>query len=129
MKKNRTEVIEFINSLSGYEGYVQFSHRAIDIEKDLFLETNPKVEDEEGFVYEAHFENGIESIAIRQLNESWLVSTTDITNAERETFYAIADLKVNMAQVWEAKKDALCENMDVMKLEKVVFAGFEKGDK
>lgn len=128
MKKNRTEIIAYINSLSGYEGYVQFSHRPIDIQKDIFREANPKVENEKGFIYEAHFSNGIESISIRQLNESWLVSTTNITNAELETFHAIADLKVNMAQIWEAKEDTLCENMKVMKLEKVVFAGFEKGD-
>jgi hypothetical protein len=41
MRKNRTEVIEYINGLKEYEGYVQFSHRAIDLDKDIF----PKVED------------------------------------------------------------------------------------
>lgn len=126
MKKNRTEIIEYINSLNGYEGYVQFSHRPIKLDKDVFIETNPQVEDEEGFVYEAHFSNSVESITIRQLNESWLVSTTNITDAEIETFHGISDLKVNMAQIWEATKDQLCENMEVMKLKKVVFAGFEK---
>jgi CRISPR type III-associated protein (TIGR04423 family) len=40
----------------------------------------------------------------------------------------IDTLKVKMAQVWEKEADALCEGMDVMKLKKVVFAGFEKGE-
>jgi len=33
-----------------------------------------------------------------------------------------------MAQIWEPENDKLCENMPVMKLKKVVFAGFTKGD-
>ena len=128
MKTNKIEIIEYINTLKGYEGYVQFSHRAIDIEKDVFLTKDPKVEDESGFIYEGHFLNADESIAIRQLNDAWLISTTSIANLELETFHGIADLKINMAQVWESKKDDLCEGMEVNKLEKVVFAGFAKGE-
>ena len=130
MRKNRTEVIEYINELKAYEGYVQFSHRAIDLDKDIF----PKVEDidegdvRDGFVYEAHFCKANESIMIRQLNHEWVVSVTDISDAEQETFYGIADLKINMAQIWKTEKDELCEGMEVMKLQKVVFAGFEKGE-
>ena len=128
MRKNRDEIIDYINMLSGYEGYVQFSHRAIDIEKDVFIDKEPKVEDEDGFIYEAHFTNGNDSIMIRQQNDAWVVSTTTIKDAELETFHAIAGLKVNMAQIWEAKEDELCEGMEVLKLQKVVFAGFEKGE-
>ena len=126
MRKNREEVIAYTNTLGGYEGYVQFSHRAIDIDKDVFIDKEPKVEDEVGFIYEAHFSNGNVSIMIRQQNDAWVVSTTNIEDAEFETFHAIAGLKVKMAQIWEAKKDELCEGMEVMKLQKVVFAGFEK---
>lgn len=129
MKKSRTEVIAFINTLEGYDGYVQFSHRPINLEKDVFNGVSPKVEDEEGFVYEAHFCKENESIMIRQINADWLVSITDISNTALETFHGIADLKVNMAQIWKSQKDKLCENMDVMKLEKVVFAGFKKDEK
>jgi len=128
MKKNRTEVIEYINTLKGYEGYVQFSHRPIDIEKDVFVNKDPKVEDEDGFIYEAHFSNGNDSITIRQFNDSWLVSKVNISNNDVETFQGISDLRINMAQVWESKKDDLCEGMEVEKLEKVVFAGFAKGE-
>lgn len=129
MKKNRVEVIEYINGLKGYEGYVQFSHRAIDLERDVFIGKELEVKNELGFVYEAHFCNGVESIMIRQVNADWLVSKTDITNAELETFHGIDNLKVKMAQIWKPEKDDLCKDMDVMKLQKVVFAGFEKGVK
>jgi CRISPR type III-associated protein (TIGR04423 family) len=128
MRKNRTEVIEYINGLKGYEGYVQFSNRPIKIEEDVFMGRDPKVEEKEGFVYEAHFSNAVESIAIRQQNEAWLVSVSNIENAELETFHAIAGLKVNMAQIWVEKEDELCEGMKVKKLQKVVFAGFERGE-
>jgi len=129
MKKNRTEIIEYINTLKGYEGYVQFSHRPIDIAKDVFAGRDPQLEIEEGFVYEAHFANQKESIGIKQVNDAWLVSQTSIENVPTETFSAIADLKVNMAQIWEVESDALCEDMEVMKLKKVVFAGFAGGEK
>ena len=131
MRKNRVEVIEYINGLKDYEGYIQFSHRAIDLEKDIF----PRVEDidksdaKDGFVYEAHFYKNNESIMIRQLNHEWVVSVTDISDEKFEVtiekFYAITGLKVNMAQMWEAKEDKLCADMKVMKLQKVVFAGFQ----
>jgi len=129
MRKNRTEVIEYINSLKEYEGYVQFSHRPIDLERDLFPRTEDIVpETKQSFVYEAHFCKGSTSVMIRQVNDAWLVSETDINSAEFETFYGIAGLKVKMAQIWEEKPDELCEGMNVNKLQKVVFAGFEKGE-
>jgi hypothetical protein len=33
MKKSHTEIIEYINALKGYQGYVQFSDRRIE---DIF---------------------------------------------------------------------------------------------
>ena len=131
--KNKKEVIDYINELQGYQGYVQFSHRPIDKSKDIFLDNNPKIEDEEGFIYEAHFCNGKESISIRQINNSWLVSKTDISNIDKNDMQEfITDIekfnyKVKMAQIWEEVKDELCENMEVKKLTKVVFAGFING--
>jgi hypothetical protein len=64
--KTKEEVIKFINDLDGYQGYVQFSYRPIDKDKDIFIDKNPKVENEAGFVYEAHFYNGKNSITIKQ---------------------------------------------------------------
>lgn len=131
MRKSRTEIIEYINELKEYEGYVQFSHRPIDLDKDIF----PRVEDidandaRDGFVYEAHFCKEHESIMIRQLNHEWVVSTTDISHVELETFHGIDNLKIKMAQIWEEEPDEYCANMRVKKLKKVVFAGFEKGGK
>ena len=134
--ETKTEVINYINSLDTYEGYVQFSHRPIDKNKDIFYEGKSlKVEDEAGFIYEAHFCNGINSIQIRQVNDSWLVSETDISNVNAaDTQSYISDIesfpyKVKMVQIWEIEEDELCDNMEVKKLKKVVFAGFEGASK
>lgn len=135
MRKNRTEVIEYINGLKGYRGYVQFSHRPLK-QKDIFEESDPQIDiEKKGFIYEAHFCNAKQSIMIRQINNEWLVSTTDISKAKEIEFYVLEKTKhleniksnwIKMAQIWEEKPDELCEGMGVMKLQKVVFAGFEK---
>ena len=128
---NKKEVIDYINKLQGYQGYVQFSHRAIDSKKDIFNDETVQVEDESGFIYEAHFCNDKQSISIRQINDSWLISITDITglNDTQEYLTDISDFnyKVQMAQIWIAEDDPLCKNMKVKKLKKVVFAGFING--
>ena len=132
----KQKVIEYINNLQNYQGYVQFSHRRIDKTKDIFVETNPKITDEEGFIYEAHFYNEKEkkSISIRQINDKWFISKTDISNIDETNIQEyLTDIKefnykVKMVQIWEKENDPLCENMKVKKLKKVVFAGF-KGEK
>lgn len=133
---HKEEVLSFINSdLGSYRGYVQFSHRPLK-SIDIFEESDPCVAiEEEGFVYEAHFCNGNNSIMIRQINEAWIVSKTSVGNVKDEeiAFYALEKTKhlkkvksnwVKMAQIWEMKPDALCEDMEVMNLQKVVFVGF-----
>ena len=133
--QTKKEVINYINDeLKGYQGYVQFSDRSIDKTKDIFLETDPNITDEKGFIYEAHFCNDKESISIKQINDRWLISKTDISNIDgtdiQEYLTDIKEFnyKVKMAQIWEEENDPLCENMKVKKLKKVVFAGF-KGEK
>ncbi len=127
------ELVAAINSeLEGYEGYVQFSHRPIDKNRDIFIGISPKVENEAGFIYEAHFCNGTQSISIRQVNGNFIVLTTDISDISQENVQAyLTDIEacpnINMAQIWEAETDKLCEGMPVEKLQKVVFAGFVKG--
>lgn len=135
MKKNKQEVIDYINNIKGYEGYVQFSHRVIDKNKDIFYDGKEvSVEGENGFIYEAHFCNGEKSIQIRQINDSWLVSQTDIQNIDsKDEDEYISEIegfeyKIKMAQIWEDEIDTLCEDMQVKKLKKVVFVGFIKGD-
>jgi len=129
----KQKVIEYINNLQNYQGYVQFSHRPIEKSKDIFLDNNPQIKDEEGFVYEAHFCNGKESIAIKQINDGWFISKTDISNIDKNDIQEFItdiekfDYKVKMAQIWEEVGDELCENMPVKKLKKVVFAGFING--
>lgn len=132
----KEDIIKIINeNYRDYEGYVQFSNRPIDREKDIFYNGKKvEIEGESGFVYEAHFCNGNESVAIRQINDTWVISTTDISNvAPKDTEKYISDIKdfgykIKMAQIWEEEKDEYCENITVMKLKKVVFAGFAKGD-
>jgi len=135
MKKE--DIIETINTkYRDYEGYVQFSHRPINEEKDIFLKGQKvEVAKEDGFIYEAHFCNGVTSVTIRQLNDGWFISETDISEiAEKDTQEFISDIedfnrKINMAQVWEEKEDTYCEDMPVKKLQKVVFAGFVGGER
>lgn len=128
MKKNETEIIEYINTLKGYEGYIQMSNAPI---KDIW--TTPSTitfSPQSGFIYEAHFFNGKDSISIRQINDAWYVDETkDVPLTDTRIYFAKQSLKVRMAQIWEEDNDLLCENMPVLKLKKVVFAGFENGGK
>ena len=139
MFNEKSEVIDYINSLEDYRGYVQFSHRPLE-QKDVFEDRDPKVQDEEGFVYEAHFSNAQNSIMIRQQNAVWVVSETAISDIDEKDmeYFSLektALLKsvnsnwVKMAQIWKSEADELCDGMEVMKLQEVVFAGFEKEKK
>ncbi len=134
MQKSREEVINYINDLKDYEGYVQFSHRPIDLKKDIFprSENIDENDTKDGFIYEAHFYNGKDSITIRQVNGHWLVSSTHFSEIydkknDIKSYNSIAG-KIKMAQIWKAQPDNLCKDMEVMKLQKVVFVGFEKGE-
>ncbi len=133
MSKEKTEiltkdsVLNHINSLNGFRGYVQFSHREIDINKDLFINSDPKVTKEDGFIYEAHFANDSEYVTIKQLNDKWIANRGSLENSEIQEYYGIGGIKVKMAQIWEEDEDELCKNMIVKKLKKVVFAGFAQG--
>lgn len=126
MKKNREEIIEYINNLKGYQGYVQFSNRKIE---DIFRDfSDIHVEEKGGFVYEAHFYNAKDSISIKQINESWFVDESkNISLEDVETYIGIDNLKLTMAQQYCEVEDELCEGMKVKKIEKVVFAGFVNG--
>ena len=124
-----TEVIEYINSLKDYQGYVQFSDRPIE---DIY--TTPSsisVDAKGGFVYEAHFCNDVESITIKQINDVWIGSNTNIKDIKDEdmTTYFAYEKNVKMAQIWQEESDDMCEDMLVKKLKKVVFAGFAGGEK
>ncbi len=128
MRLNRDEVIDYINNLKGFRGYVQFSNRPLDLAKDIFTDNDPKVDNEIGFIYEAHFANENEYITIKQSNNSWAVDRGSLKNIEIQKFYGIAGNKVKMEQIWQEESDELCEDMLVKKLKKVVFAGFAQGD-
>jgi len=136
--KDKSQLIDDINSLINYQGYVQFSHRPIDLKTDVFKDKKVFIENDakDGFIYEAHFCNEKESIAIKQINDSWLVSKTPLSNIDKKDIqiYESIDGTIRMAQVWKHERDILCDDgnnergREVKKLKKVVFAGFV-GDK
>ena len=134
MKKNKEEIIKYINEeLQNYQGYIQYSNRAISKKDDIFIKDNPKADEKGGFIYEAHFCNGQKSIMIRQINDSWIVSETDISQVPKDDIQSyISDIKdfkykIKMAQIWLDEEDKLCDEMIVKKLKKVVFVGFNNG--
>ncbi len=126
MKTNQ-EVIKYIDSLKNYCGYVQFSDEKLR-ECDIFKEYQEiKLSPTDGFIYEAHFFNGVDSISIRQINGSWLVSENkNIPLTDTQDYISNIENfpKIKMAQIWEEVDDEFCENMKVKKLLKVLFAGF-----
>lgn len=130
-------IIDYINNLKGYQGYIQMSDKPISDIWENFSDIS--FTPSSGFVYEAYFFNGIDSISIKQINDGWLVSKTNISKQleakkqdknyeDIQTYHAINGLKVKMVQIWESENDSFCENTPVLKLKKVVFAGFVKGD-
>ena len=138
MRKNRDEILKYVNeNLKGYEGYIQLMGKKIDKEH-LFLEgeRDPSLGEDE-LIYEAHFFSKSEnkSVSIRQINDGWFVDEVDLNKVTLEengtkTFYSkFSDFKIKMAQIWEEENDKLCENLPVLKLQKIVFAGFEKDEK
>ena len=138
--ESNESLIEYIDTLKSYEGYVQFSDeplRKCDVFEGL---QDIKLTPTKGFVYEAHFCNAQKSIMIRQQNAEWVVSQTAISDIDEKDIEYFALEKttlltnvksnwVKMAQIWKSEADELCDGMEVMKLQKVVFAGFEKEKK
>jgi hypothetical protein len=147
MKKNRDEILKYVNeNLKGYEGYIQLMGEKID-EKHLFLagERTPDLGKDE-LIYEAHFfdEKSKKSVSIRQINDAWFVDETELNKVALEesdikTFYPkFGNFKIKMAQIWQNEKDEFCEvlredgtreGLSVLKLQKIVFAGFVKDKK
>lgn len=147
MKNNRDEILKYVNeNLKGYEGYIQLMGEKID-EKHLFLvgERTPGLGEDE-LIYEAHFFNANlkKSISIRQINDAWFVDETELNKVALEesdikTFYPkFGNSKIKMAQIWQDEKDEFCEvpqdsgtleGLPVLKLQKIVFAGFVKDEK
>ena len=147
MRKNRDEILKYVNeNLKGYEGYIQLMGEKID-EKHLFLagERTPGL-GEDKLIYEAHFFNANlkKSISIRQINDAWFVDESELNKVALEesdikTFYPkFGNFKIKMAQIWQDEKDEFCEvpqdngtleGLPVLKLQKIVFAGFVKDEK
>ena len=110
----------------GYHGYVQFSGDPID-EKCIFDASNQTFPSgKNGFIIEMHLYSEGSSITIRRIDKGWYLDKVFVSNEDTKIFFAQYGKKVKMAQIWEEKEDEFCEGMDVLSLEKVVFAGFEE---
>jgi len=158
MRKNRDEILRYVNeNLKGYEGYIQLMGKKID-EKHLFLagERAPSLGKDE-LIYEAHFFNANlkKSISIRQINDAWFIDEAELRgvnldpkeNPDVKEFHSkfkpefsaeFKEVKIKMAQIWQDEKDEFCEvlredgtreGLSVLKLQKIVFAGFVKDKK
>ena len=158
MKKNRDEILKYVNeNLKGYEGYIQLMGEKID-EKHLFLagERTPGLGEDE-LIYEANFFDykSKKSVSIRQINDAWFVDETELggtnldpkKNPDIKEFHSkfkpefsakFKEVKIKMAQIWQDEKDKFCEvpqgngtleGLPVLKLQKIVFAGFVKDEK
>jgi len=125
--ESNEKVIEYLNSLEGFEGFVRYSHRPIK-SGDIF-KNKINIKREEGFIVEAFFCNGKKSIEIKQVNDKWLLAEFDlpkkIDNKDVDVFESKVAGKVKMLQLW--KKEEL-DGFLVKKLKNIVFFGFE-GDK
>jgi len=121
---NKNEIVKYINNLKGYQGYIQYLSQSINKKKDIFIDSDIKVEDKE--IYEAHFANDKKSVSIKLINGKYKISEFDLTKEEDIKCFEIDfKYKVKMAQIWEEEVDELCENMKVKRLKAVVFTGFE----
>lgn len=138
MRKNRDEILEYINKLNGYEGYIQRLGSKIS-EDDIFFKRNINVNLQPNeYIYEAHFfsKSKNKSVSVRQINDTWFVDEVSLNKDDKcnsneapvevcfEEFYSKFEAKIKMAQIWEKENDELCEGLHVFKLKKVVFAGF-----
>ena len=46
----REEIKDYIDKLEDYQGYIQYSNRPISKKDDIFIEDNPKVDEQQGFI-------------------------------------------------------------------------------
>lgn len=134
MKTNKDGMIKYINKklAEGYEGYIQPLSRKID-DSSVFLGDKTALNSDE-IIYEAHFfsKSKNKSVCVRQINGCWFVNTTNLkelgANDTQIFFDKLGKNKIKMAQIWKEEKDEFCTGLSVLKLKKVVFAGFVRED-
>ena len=137
MLKSKDELKDFYNTLNKkYEGYIQMSDNKIEhiFKKASDLPSWDDLHSEINFILElVLFEPDTNrSILIRQANDKWTVLDKILSNNETiDTFYTLKKdaLKMKIAQIWEAKCDEFCLDMEVLEPKYLLFAGFEKEKK
>ena len=126
--KTREELKRFYDGLdSKFEGYMQMSNKPL-----ATFKTKPSwksIHEKNNFIFEACLFDGDRSIMIRQINDKFVVIDKNISEFKEksEEVFFTKNNKVKIIQVWEAKKDEYCEDMEVFKPTFQLFAGFEGG--
>ncbi|MCR4942211.1 MAG: TIGR04423 family type III CRISPR-associated protein [Campylobacter sp.] len=128
---NKNEILDYVKNLDGFEGYI--SPLSTKLDESLIFDFGDKISFD-GIIFEAHFFNpsSKKSIQIRLVNDAWLISETELDKVDEsdiKSFHTKFGKKVKMAQIWREENDEYCENKAVLKLQKVVFAGFVKDKK
>lgn len=130
----KAEFSALSQSKDSFEGYILLSDK-----EPLILESAPlpdfdSLHNGGNFIVEATLfcKSRNECIAIRQINDSFLVQRIcldDYPHKDFERFITINNKVAKIAQIWEEELDSLCENLPVLKHKFSLFAGFDSAQK
>lgn len=126
----KAEFSALSQSKDSFEGYILLSDK-----EPLILESAPLPDFDSlcnggNFIVESALfcKSRNECIAIRQINDSFLVQRfclESYPHKDFERFITINNKVAKIAQIWEEELDENCENLPVLKHKFSVFAGFD----
>jgi len=76
----KEKIKNYLESLEGFDGYVQISNREFDKNKDIFINKKIQIDDKDGFIIEAAFSNENKSIIVNFINGEWIVSEYELND-------------------------------------------------
>lgn len=115
---------------SKYQGYLWYSDKAtprVLNNEDFELEIN---DNENPFIIEGQLFDGVNSISIKFVDGQYIVKSYDVQETERKNAQEylpnrMKDKKLLFVQRWKEQQDDLCEGMQVLQPEELVFVGFK----
>jgi len=133
----KEKIKNYLESLEGFDGYVQISNREFDKDKDIFINKKIQIDDKDGFLIEAAFSNGNKSIMVNFINGEWIVSEYELNDKmeiiEFNTKIKNFNKKIKMAQIFEEIEEEISdingeniENVKTLVFKTSVFAGFKE---
>ena len=133
----KEKIKNYLESLEGFDGYVQISNREFDKNKDIFINKKIQIDDKDGFLIEAAFSNGNKSIMVNFINGEWIVSEYELNDKmeiiEFNTKIKNFNKKIKMAQIFEEIEEEISdingeniENVKTLVFKTSVFAGFKE---